>query len=593
MDFKEKLHKLTLLFTNISDNRKILILSIVVSIVASLAAIILKTSVHFTQQLLQNAFPEQEFNYLYLAFPIIGITLTVLFIVFFVKDDLSHGVSKVLYAIARNKGRLKLHHTYSSIVSSTLTVGFGGSVGLEAPITLTGSAIGSQLGTFFQLNTKNIIILTACGATAAVAAIFNAPIAGVLFAIEVLMLDLTISSALPLLISAVTAMSMSYILLGRSIMFSSVSNIIPTFEMSNMPFYALLGIATGFYSVYFMRILAFTERSFKKIKKIPLRIITGGIALSVLIFLFPSFYGEGYDTLNDIMMGDIRKIFNNSPFYAWQYREGLLLLFLVFILLFKTFATAFTTGAGGIGGVFAPSLFLGGIAGCLVATSINTFFGCNLPVLSFTLAGMAGIMGSVMKAPLTAIFLIAEISGGYHLFVPLMLTTLCSYVVFYNFEKYSVYTKSLAQSGDLITHHKDKHALSRLKVSSLIENNFSTITPNATLRDLLPIIENSVRNIFPLVDDNGKFHGIIILDDVRHLIFHPEKYDNTYIKDLAFMPKATVKINEDMTNIVEKFKTTGLYNMVVLDANNNYYGFISRANVFSSYREIVESISED
>lgn len=590
MDIKHKLKKILHWFTGRTDNTKIYVLSIIVGIIAAIAAIVLKLSVHYTETILQNAFPEQEFNYLYLAFPIIGITLTVLYIKFFIKDDLSHGVSKVLYAIAKDNGRLKMHHTYSSIVSSTLTVGFGGSVGLEAPITLTGSAIGSRLGIFFHLNTKQTTTLVACGATAAVAAIFNAPIAGVVFAIEVLMLDLTISSAFPLLISAVTATSMSYICLGRSIMFNSIT--LFSFEMQNMPFYALLGIITGLYSLYFMRVSAAIESQFKKIKEQWVKILIGGILLSVLIFLFPSLYGEGYESLNNIMTGHVNRLFTHSPFYNWQFNPWLMLLFVFMVLTFKTFATALTNSAGGIGGVFAPSLFIGGMAGCFTSLAVNVIFGYNLPIINFTLAGMAGVMGSVMRAPLTAIFLIAELSGGYQLFVPLMLTTLCSYAIFYPFEKQSVYTKALAAEGNLITHHKDKHALSMLSVSELIEDNFLTIHPQATLKDLLPVIEESVRNIFPVVDENGKFYGIIILDDIRHLIFHEEKY-TTPVTELSFMPDISVYKEENMTKVVEKFKSSGLYNMVVLDNNGKYYGFISRANVFSTYREIVQEISED
>ena len=591
MGGKKYFNRIFFLFTHLSNNNKILILSVFVSVIASLAAILLKTSVHLMNEMLQHAFPENDYNYLYLAFPIIGITITVLFVKFFIKDDLSHGVSKVLYAIARNKGKLKAHHTYSSIVASTLTVGFGGSVGLEAPITLTGSAIGSRLGIFFKLNTKSTITLVACGATAAVAAIFNAPIAGVVFAIEVLMLDLTITSAFPLLVSAVTAMSMSYILLGHSIMFNNIGAI-ANFSIQNLPIYAVLGLVTGLYSLYFMRMSAFIESVFKKMRKQWLKILIGGVLLSVLIFLFPSFYGEGYDALSNIMNGHVSYLFQNSPFYDWQYNDFLLLAFLFFLLMFKTFATAFTTGAGGIGGVFAPSLFLGGIAGCLVATCINTLFDTHLPVLNFILAGMSGVMGSVMKAPLTAIFLIAEISGGYQLFVPLMLTTLISCCIFYPFEKYSVYTKSLAAEGNLVTHHKDKHALSLLNVENLIENNFVTVNPDATIRDLLPAIEQSVRNIFPLVDAQQRFYGIVILDDVRSLIFHEEKYDMP-LKDVAFFPTTSVQPDEKMSSVVEKFRQSGLYNMIVIDENNTYYGFISRANVFSTYREIVEEISED
>jgi CIC family chloride channel protein len=591
MECKKYIDKILNGFSNFSNRNKIFILSIFVGIISGLAAIILKSAVHFTQSMLQNAFPEDAYNYLYLAFPVIGITLTVLYIKFFVKDDLSHGVSKILYAIARKNGKLKAHHTYSSIVSSTLTVSFGGSVGLEAPITLTGSAIGSQLGSLFHLNNKSIITLVACGSTAAVAAIFNAPVAGVVFAIEVLMLDLTTASLVPLLISAVTATSTSYIILGRGIMFNSTH--VLNFEMDKLPFYMLLGIFTGLYAVYFMRMSSKIEHFFAKIKKTYLRVILGVVLLSILIFFFPSFYGEGYSSIMDILQNNIHALFINSPFYFFQYNEWLLLVFLFLLLILKTFATAFTTGAGGIGGVFAPSLFLGSIAGCFIATLLNTVFDLEISVLNFTLAGMAGIMGSVMKAPLTAVFLIAEISGGYQLIVPLILTVIVSNAVVYPFEQFSVYTKSLAMEGNLITHHKDKQALSKLDVKDLIEDNFITLSPDAKLRDLVQTIAQSTRNIFPLVDENRKFYGIIILDDVRQIIFEPDKYDTVMAKDLSFMPDISIYPHEIIADVAVKFKKSGLYNMVVLDSDNIYYGFVSRANLFSKYREIVEEISED
>jgi len=591
MTFKKYIDKLFDVFSTLSDRNKVFVLSIFVGVIAGLAAIVLKNAVHFTQSMLQDAFPPDKFNYLYLAFPIIGISLTVLYIKLFVKDDLSHGVSKILYSIAKNDGKLKRHHTHSSIIASTLTVGFGGSVGLEAPITLTGSAIGSQLGGLFKLSTKSIITLVACGSTAAVAAIFNAPVAGVVFAIEVLMLDLTTASLIPLLISAVTATSISYIILGRGIMFYSTH--ILNFEMTKLPFYIILGVFTGLYAVYFMRLSGKIEHLFGKIKRSYTRILIGGIALSVLIFFFPSFYGEGYSSIEAIMQDKIPNLFNNSPFYNFQYNEWLLLGFLFLLLMLKTFATAFTTGAGGIGGVFAPSLFLGSISGCFLAVLLNTLFDLELSVLNFTLAGMAGIMGSVMKAPLTAVFLIAEISGGYQLIVPLILTVVVSNAVIYPFEKFSVYTKKLAIEGNLITHHKDKHALSKLDVMDLIEDNFVTISPNASLRDLVDTIAHSTRNIFPLVDENRKFHGIVTLDTVREIMFDPEKYDTVMIKDLSFTPKDFINNQEPIADVAMRFKENGLYNMAVLDSDNNYYGFVSRANLFSKYREIVEEISED
>ena len=579
------------LLSQVSEQNIVLVLSLMVGVVSSLAAVILKNAVFYTHRLLQDAIPKTEFNYLYLAFPIIGITLTVLFIRFFVKDDLSHGVTKILYAIGRNHGKIKRHHTYSSLVSSTLTVGFGGSVGLEAPIALTGSAIGSQLGSVFHLNQKSLILLTACGTSAAVAAIFNAPIAGMLFAIEILMLDMTASSLLPLLVSVVTATSFSYLFLGKDIMFNEIPSDLD-YAMKNLVWYVILGLLTGLMSVYFVRTNDWVSRSFKRVRKPVFKILIGGTILSLLIFVFPTFFGEGYDMLASIMNGKGEVVFNNSPLYMLQFSDITLLLFLLALLLLKPFATAFTNAAGGIGGVFAPSLFVGGVTGFILITFCNRFLGLDLSVINFTLAGMAGVMGSIMKAPLMAIFLIAEISGGYQLLIPLILCTVSSYILFYSFEKYSVYTKPLAQQGDLITHDKNKQALTQLKVTDFIANDFVCIHPNATLYDLTKVIEQSKRNIFPMVDEKGIFYGLVILDDVRHLIFHPENYDKQ-VDEYAFVPKESVLPEESMFSVVRKFETSGNYNIPVIDESGKYHGFISRANVYTKYREYIEEISED
>ena len=574
-----------------SEQNIVLILSAVVGIVSSIAAIVLKNSVFYTHRLLQNAFPNTEYNYLYLAFPIIGITLAVLFIKYFVKDDLSHGVTKILYAISRNNGKIKRHHTYSSLVTSTLTVGFGGSVGLEAPIALTGSAIGSQLGSFFHLNNKSLILLTACGTSAAVAAIFNAPIAGMLFAIEILMLDMTATSLMPLLVSVVTATSFSYLFLGKDVMFSEIPSDLD-YAMKNLIWYIILGLLTGLMSVYFVRSNRWVGKRFAHVKKKYLKILVGGGLLSLLIFVFPTFFGEGYDMLSDILNGNGNKVFNNSPLYMLQYNKITFLLFLLALLLIKPFATAFTNAAGGIGGVFAPSLFVGGITGYILIIFCNTFLGLDLSVINFTLAGMAGVMGSIMKAPLMAIFLIAEISGGYELLIPLILCTVSSYILFYAFEKYSVYTKPLAEQGDLITHDKNKQALTQMKVSDFIANDFQCVRPYATLQDLTKVIETSSRNIFPLVDEEGVFFGLVILDDIRHLMFHPEHYD-IHIDEYAFMPKESIHPEESMFSVVHKFETSGNYNIPVIDEVGKYHGFISRANVYTKYREYIEELSED
>lgn len=586
--FRDSIHRM--LFKE-SEQNIVLLLSAVVGIVSSIAAIVLKNSVFYTHRLLQNAFPKTDFNYLYLAFPIIGITLTVLFIKYFVKDDLSHGVTKILYAISRNNGKIKRHHTYSSLVTSTLTVGFGGSVGLEAPIALTGSAIGSQLGSFFHLNNKSLILLTACGTSAAVAAIFNAPIAGMLFAIEILMLDMTATSLMPLLVSVVTATSFSYLFLGKDVMFNEIPSDLD-YAMKNLIWYIILGLLTGLMSVYFVRSNRWISKSFAHVKKKVFKVLLGGGLLSLLIFVFPTFFGEGYDMLSDILNGNGNKVFNNSPLYMLQHNDVTFLLFLLALLLIKPFATAFTNAAGGIGGVFAPSLFVGGITGYILITFCNTFLGLDLSVINFTLAGMAGVMGSIMKAPLMAIFLIAEISGGYQLLIPLILCTVSSYILFYAFEKYSVYTKPLAEQGDLITHDKNKQALTQMKVSDFIANDFQCVRPYATLQDLTKVIETSKRNIFPLVDEEGVFFGLVILDDIRHLMFHPEYY-NIHIDEYAFMPKESIHPEESMFSVVNKFETSGNYNIPVIDDSGRYHGFVSRANVYTKYREYIEELSED
>lgn len=592
MKYKELLVKIKgWRYKHLSEQNTVLVLSVFVGCIAAMAAIILKNAVHFTHQLLQRSFPETQFNYLYLAFPIIGITLAVLIIRFFIKDDLSHGVTKVLYAISKKNGKLKLHHTYSSIITSTLTVGFGGSVGLEAPITLTGSAIGSQLGSFFHLKSKSVILLTACGSTGAIAAIFNAPIAAIVFAIEVLMLDLTTLSLLPLLISAVTGTSLSYLFLGKSVMFNGIPTV-PDFEMHNLPFYIILGLFAGILSLYFMRITHIIERKFKLISKKWIQVLIGGVIISVLIFLFPSFYGEGYDSIADILVGKSDSLFSNSPFYFYKFNSLTFILFIFCLLIFKPFATGFTNAAGGVGGVFAPLLYIGGMAGFFIVSCLNTIFGLELSIINFTLAGMAGLMGSVMKAPLTAIFLIAEISGGYHLFIPLIITTVVSYMVFFPFEKYSIYTKSLAKQGNLVTHDKNKYALSKINVLSMIENDFKTIHPKASLKELTSLIEISNRNVFPVVDENKIFYGVILLDDVRQLIFHSELYNNP-IMNYLYKPESFIDPKESMLSVVEKFKNSGYYNMPVIDKEGKYYGFISRANVYTEYREIIEEVSED
>lgn len=575
---------------HVKDRQFVIFLSLIIGILSGLAAIFLKNLVYYTHYLLTNGFQFSEENYWYFAYPLIGIFLTVLFVKYVVKDKLGHGVSRILYAISKNNGQIKPHNTYSSMIASSLTIGFGGSVGLEAPIVLTGSAIGSNLGRLFRLNYKTIILLIACGSSGAIAGIFKAPIAGVVFSIEVLMLDLTMATLIPLLISAVTGATVAYFLLGNDVLFSF--NVTVPFTLKDIPFYILLGVFSGLVSFYFTRMTMYVEGRFAVIKNIFLRLLVGGALLGLLIFIFPSLFGEGYEALMDVLRGNGESIINHSIFSHFIRNKFLFLLLLLLILVFKVIAMSATTGSGGVGGIFAPSLFMGGISGFFIARFINSLTGFNVSESNFSLVGMAGLMAGVMHAPLTAIFLIAEITGGYELLPPLIITSTIAYLTIMYFEPHSIYTKRLARRGELMTHHKDKAVLAMMKVEKLIETNFKTIHPDATLGDLVKVIANSTRNVFPVVDEEGTFYGLIFLDHIREIMFQPEKYATTFVRNLMFMPEATVSPNESMEDVAQKFQKTGKFNLVVLK-DGKYIGFVSRARVFSSYRQLLKTFSDD
>ena len=575
---------------NIYDRHFVIFLSLIIGILSGLAAIILKNLVYYTHYFMTNGFKFTEENYWYFAFPMLGILLTVLFVKYIVKDNIGHGVSRILYAISRNNGILKTHNTYSSMIGSSLTIGFGGSVGLEAPIVLTGSAIGSNLGRLFRLNYKTIILLIGCGSAGAIAGIFKAPIAGVIFAIEILMLDLTMATLIPLMISAVTGATVAYFLLGHDVLFSF--DVTSPFFLHDIPFFILLGVFSGLVSLYFTRMAMYTEMKFGKVKNTYLRLVIGGAVLGMLIFIFPSLFGEGYEALMDILNGEGETIINQSIFKDFIGNKYLFLLLLLLILFFKVIAMSVTTGSGGVGGIFAPSLFMGGISGFFVARFINSFTSFNVSESNFSLVGMAGIMAGVMHAPLTAIFLIAEITGGYELLPPLIITATISYLTIMYFEPHSIYTKRLAKRGELMTHHKDKAVLSMMKVEKLIETNFTSVQPDATLGDLVKIVSKSSRNVFPVVDLDGTFFGLIFLDHIRDIMFKPEMYEATFVQNLMFMPEATISPRESMEEVAQKFQKSGKFNLVVLEAGK-YLGFVSRARVFSSYRKLLKDFSDD
>jgi chloride channel protein, CIC family len=588
---KEIFYRINLwLIRNTSQRQLVLGASLIIGLLTGFAAIILKNTVHFTNSFLRERVLIETENYIYLAFPLIGILLTVLYVRYVVKDSISHGVTKVLYSISRKKGQLERHNSYSSMLASTMTVGFGGSVGLEAPIVLTGASIGSNLGRMLKLNHQTLALLIGCGATGAIAGIFKSPIAALIFSLEVLMLDLTMWMVIPLLISAVTAATVSTFLLGKGAVFYFTLQ--DPFVPQNLPYYILLGIITGLVSLYFTRGSMLVEGKLKEINSPYKRLFAGGIALSVLIFLFPPLYGEGYETLRSLLGGQVTEIAYGSLFYPFRDHIWIFLGFLVLVLIFKVVAMAVTNGSGGVGGIFAPSLYMGGITGFVVATFINQFGFINVSVRNFALVGMAGIMAGVMHAPLTSIFLIAEITGGYELFIPLIVTATISYLTIKYFEPHSIYAKRLAQRGDLLTHHKDKTVLTLLRLGGVIETDLKTLDPDSTLGDLVKIISKSNRNVFPVVDKEDELIGIVLLDNIREIIFKPDRYDSVKVRDLMILPPAVVHANEAMETVMEKFEKTGAWNLPVID-DKKYMGFVSKAKIFSAYRKVLLQFSSD
>jgi len=568
--------------------KMVLVLSLVIGLLSGLAAVMLKNLVHYTHYLVTNGFDFDMANNVYLIFPVIGLSLTVLFAKYVVKDNLGHGVSKILYAISKQNGRLKSHNMYSSMIGSTFTIAFGGSVGLEAPIVLTGSSIGSNIARFFHLNKKMTVILIGAGASGAIAGIFKAPIAAVVFSLEVLMLDLTMASLIPLLISAATAASVAYFLMGSGVLFSF--HITEDFDIYHLPWYILLGFTTGLVSLYFTKTSLFIEDKMKKIKNIWVKVFAGGLVLGVMIYIFPSLYGEGYEFLRELITGKTDMVINQDIISSPD--MTMVLVLLTVIVFVKVIAMAITNGSGGVGGIFAPSLFVGGIFGGVFGYVIDLFPFVEMEPRVTALVGMSGVMAGVMHAPLTGIFLIAEFTGGYSLFTPLIITATVSYLTIMYFEPHSIYTKRLAERGELLTHHKDKAVLMMMNVRNLIETNFIPVPKDGTLGDLVKAVSKSERNIFPVVDDENNFYGFVFINDIRHIIFNREMYDKVKIEELMVMPEVTVDPDENMESVAQKFQKTGNYNLVVVK-DGKYLGFVSRARVFSTYRRLLEEISDE
>ncbi len=588
---------------HMSEKHLVLLLSFFVGAFSAAAAALLKSFIHLIQWFVEEHLIAGGHTWWYLITPIIGITLAALFVKYIVRDDISHGITKILYAISQRKSIIKAHNMWSSVVGSGLTIGFGGSVGAEAPIVLTGAAIGSNLAKAFRLDQKTMMLMIGCGAAGAIGGIFKAPIAGLVFTLEVLMMDLTMTSVAPLLISSVTATALSYILTGTDPMFPL--DFAEPFLVQRIPWYLILGAICGLVSLYFTRGMNTLEQWMKhKIGNMWLKLLVGGLALSILIFLFPPLYGEGYGVICQLINGDSLSALANSPFEKYvvpsEFYAGLstlntqmlILGYFIAIIFLKIVASVATNGAGGVGGIFAPSLFMGAIVGFVTGRIMN-LCGLMVPEANFALVGMAGLMSGVMHAPLTGIFLIAELTGGYHLFMPLMIVSVISYLTIMLFEPHSLYAMRLAQKGELLTHNKDRNVLTLLKMDSVLETDFVTVFPEMTLGELVKVISQSHRNMFPVIDHEGRLKGLLLLDEVRNIMFQPRLYKRFTVGQLMTSPYAILRFDMPMEQVMEKFEDTGAWNLPVVDADRRYLGFVSKSKIFNSYRHVLVHFSEE
>lgn len=578
---------------NVSEKNKLLVLSLAVGICSGLAAVLLETLVETIHHQLTFWFSGSADNYLLLVYPGLGMLLSLLIVRYFVKDKIGHGVTKVLVAVSKNESKIKPHNMWSSIVTSSLTIGFGGSVGAEAPIVYTGAAIGSNFARWMGMSYRNITILLGCGAAAAVAGIFKAPLAGVLFTLEILLFNISMTSMMPLLLSSVSATMVSYIFLGDSLPFECT---LTPFTLKNVPFYILLGFFCGAVSLYFLRTTLSLEDRLGKFRNPFAKWALCAVGLGLLIFLFPPLYGEGYDALSPLLNGQPVS-YDGETILAFMLRTPWLVpVFFALILILKVFSMTLTNAGGGVGGTFGPTLFVGAIAGFLLARVTNLILAGSsftVPEQNFVLVGMAGLMAGVMQAPMTAIFLIAEISGGYELFIPLIITATISFGTIRIVEKYSIYTKRIAKSGELLTHDSDQAVLTLLKISDLIETNFKTVRIDATLGEFVQVIATSRRNIFPVVDSKRHFQGYVALEDVRRDMFRHELYDKMHVYNYMKSSPAYVYEDEKMDSVMKKFEKTDAWNLPVVKQDRTYIGFVSKSKIFSAYRDELKVLSQD
>jgi len=575
--------------SHISEKQFILLLSLLVGIFTAFAALLLKYFISIIHGLISNSLATSQENYSLLIYPVVGILLSGLFIRYIVRDDIGHGVTKILYALSKKNGRIKPHNMWSSMIASAITIGMGGSVGAEAPIVLTGSAIGSNIGRLFKMEHRTLMLLVGCGSAGAVAGIFKAPITGLVFVLEVLMIDLSMGSLLPLLVSSVTAATISYLFAGTDSMFHFVSQ--HGFDLSRIPYALLLGVACGLVSLYFSQTMHWFETWFKKFSNPWIKFVIGAIILSVLIFLFPSLFGEGYDTIEMLLDSNENPeiVMKGSLFYG-----GNLLLYLGFVLLLKVFASTATNAGGGCGGIFAPSLFLGCLTGFIFASLMNKLSpDADISVQNFALLGMAGLMSGVMFAPLTGVFLIAELTGGYSMFLPLMMVSIMSYLTIKLFQPFSIYSMRLAQKGELMTHHKDQSVLLLMSMDNIIEKEFLKVKPEMELGQLVNIIARSKRNLFPVIDQDDHLVGIVSLESIRNIMFRQELYHRFNVQKLMEMPPARLSVKDPMDTVMKKFDETGAWNLPVEDEDGRYVGFVSKSKIFNSYRNVLLELSEE
>ena len=567
-----------------------IVLALLVGILCGLAAVVLKLGIHYIHEGITSWFTGEIYNYLYLLYPGVGMLLAMLFVKYVVKDNIGHGVTKVLLAVSKNDSKIRKHNMWTSMVASSVTIGFGGSVGAEAPIVYTGAAIGSNVARYMGLSYKNMTILLGCGAAGAVAGIFKAPLAGVLFTLEILLFNISMTSILPLLLSTISATVISYLCFGSNPPFQCT---ISPFEMGNIPFYIILGLSCALCSVYFTRMTLWLEDKIKSIEKPYKRWAVSALSLGLLIFLFPPLFGEGYGCLHGFLNGEInlegKTILSFMLDTAW-----LVPVFFTMVLILKVFSMSLTNAGGGVGGTFGPTLFMGAIAGFIVSRTINLISGdMTVPEQNFVLVGMAGLMAGVMQAPMTAIFLIADMTGGYELLIPLILTSTISYAVTRSIEPYSIYTKRIAKKGELLTHDSDQAVLTLLKTGDLIEKDFKTVKIDATLGELVDVVADSHRNIFPVIDSRHHFQGFVSLEDIRRDMFKTDQYKSMHVFNFMRSAPAYVYVDEKMDSVMNKFEKTGAWNLPVVDSDRTYIGFVSKSKIFSAYREQLKQVSHD